>query len=308
MAKAAASSHAWIARLGLRPRKGRHAPLTVALGVWDEFFEDSIPTVAGGITFFLLLALFPALSSIVALYGLFADRSEIARQLATVSAFVPAEALTILNGELTRLAGREPEALGLKFVAGLAIALWGASGGFKALVGGLNVAFEVSETRSFLRLSVNALIFTLAALLFSVVAINIGVVIPSVIERVTDSAMAEWLLRIAAWPLSFLATSFILALLYRFGPNRAHPQWRWISWGSAIATILWLAATQLFVVYARTLAHYDQTYGPLGALIGFLIWLWLSLIIVLLGAEINSELELGEIKRRRRAGKKHPEP
>jgi membrane protein len=307
--KSVALQNSWSEKLRRKwAGKDHHSPRAVALGVWDEFFEDSIPTVAGGITFFLLLALFPTLSLVVSLYGLVADRGEIARQLNAVSAFLPAEAMTVLGDELKRLAAAKPQVLGLNFLASLIVALWGASGGFKALVGGLNVAFEVSETRGFLRLSLNALVFTLAGILFAVVAINMGVVIPHLIERWTDTAAMEWLLKAAAWPISFLATSLILALVYRFGPDRDRPKWIWISWGSAIATILWLAATQLFILYAGTLAHYDQTYGTLGALIGFLVWLWLSLIIVLLGAEINSELELGQIKRRRRAGKKHPEP
>ncbi len=315
MGKIAGSDRSLLSRLGFlrlkfQTRKGSRGrgPLAVTRAVWDEFFEDSIPTLAGGITFFILLAMFPALSSVVSLYGLMADRNDIASQINEVSGFLPGEAVIVLGDELKRLTARAPEELGLKLVASLAIALWGASGGFKALVGGLNVAFEVSETRSFMRLSLNALIFTLAGLCFAVVAINIGVVIPKVIERVTDTEFTEWALKIAAWPISFAATSLILALVYRFGPNRDHPQWRWITWGSAVATLLWLISTQVFVFYTQNLAHYDVTYGQLAALIGFLIWLWLSLMIVLLGAEINSELELGEVKRHRRSGKKHPVP
>lgn len=259
--------------------------------VIGEFFDDSIPTVSGGITFFVLLALFPAIASVVSLYGLLADRTDIERHLATFSAFLPEGAITILRSELRRLAGQPPATLSFAFVGGSIIALWSASGGFKALVDGMNVAFDVKETRGFIRLSLNALLVTLAAILFSAAAIGAGVIVPRMAERLSLGEGAVALFKIAVWPLAFLLCVLVLAAVYHFGPDRKNARWRWISWGSATAAILWLAGTAIFTWCVQNYGTYNQVYGQLGALVGFLTWVWISVMIVLLGAEINAELK-----------------
>lgn len=255
--------------------------------VYEEFSQDRIPTVAGGITFFALLALFPAIGSAVSLYGLFADRASIAHDLDLVTDFLPGGAITILKAELGRLSAQPNDTLSLAFLGSSLVALWSASGGFKALVDGLNVAYEVPETRSFLRLSINALLFTAAAILFAASAIYLGLIVPDM----TQGGPVVTLLQVLVWPASFLACTLILAVVYRFGPNRTHPKWRWITWGSATSSLLWLAGTRLFTWYVEHFGSYNRVYGDLGAAVGFLTWLWLSLVILLLGAEINCELE-----------------
>jgi len=263
--------------------------------VYAEFSQDRIPTVAGGITFFALLALFPAIGSVVSLYGLFSDRASIAHDLDLVSGFLPGGAITILKNELARLSAQPGQTLSLALLGSSLIALWSASGGFKALVDGLNVAYEVSETRSFLRLSVNALIFTGAAILFAAAGIYLGLVVPDM----TAAGPGVLMLKVLAWPASFLACTLVLAVVYRFGPDRRHPKWRWITWGSATSSLLWLAGTQLFSWYVEHFGSYNRVYGDLGAAVGFLTWLWLSLVILLLGAEINCELEREDPGRQR---------
>lgn len=275
--------------------QGRALPLSHAgLGLWPlvkrvtgEFFDDSIPTVSGGITFFVLLALFPAMASVVSLYGLLADRTDIERHLASFTAFLPEGAITVLRAELRRLTIQPPTTLSFTFLTGSVIALWSASGGYKALVEGMNTAFDVKETRGFIRLSINALLVTLAAIVFSAAAIGAGVILP----RMAQSAGAMALFEFAAWPLGFLLCALVLAVVYRFGPNRKNARWRWISWGSATAAILWLMGTSAFTWYAQNYGTYNQVYGQLGALVGFLTWVWISVMIVLLGAEINAELD-----------------
>ena len=276
------------------PHVSRRAPWRVAKRVYREFFDDSIPTVAGGITFFLLLALFPAVGSLVSLYGLVADRQDVARNLAAISDFMPEGAVTVLGAELKRLTAQPPATLSIGFLISTVIALWSASGGVKALMEGLNVAFEVQETRSFIRLSVNGLIFTAAGLTFALAAITIGVVLPVLIGSWTLGPTLTPVLRILLWPLALFCCALVLAVVYRFGPNRKNPQWRWITWGSSIATLCWLAGTQVFSWYALHYGSYNQVYGDAGELVGFLVWVWLSMMIVLLGAEINSELELAK--------------
>jgi membrane protein len=255
--------------------------------VYKEFSQDRIPTVAGGITFFALLALFPALGSVVSLYGLFGDRASIAHDLNLVSDFLPGGAITILKSELGRLAAQPNNTLSLAFLGSSLVALWSASGGFKALVDSLNVAYEVKETRSFLRLSLNALLFTVCAILFAAAGIWLGFVVPDM----TRGGVLALVLRLLVWPAAFLVCAFVLAAIYRFAPDRKSPRWRWITWGNATASLLWLAGTRLFSWYVEHFGSYNRVYGDLGAAVGFLTWLWLSLVILLLGAEINGELE-----------------
>lgn len=266
---------------------GSRALWAFATRVYSEFSEDRIPTVAGGITFFALLALFPAIGSVVSLYGMFSDPASIAHDVDRVSGFLPGGAVTILKAELTRLTAQPGKTLSLAIVMSSLIALWSASGGFKALVDGLNVAYEVRETRSFLKLSVNALVFTVASILFAAAAIYLSVIVPD--GKQDDPA--AFALQILVWPASFAVCALVLAVVYRFGPNRRHPEWRWITWGSATASLLWLAGTRLFTWYVEHFGSYNRVYGDLGAAVGFLTWLWLSLVILLLGAEINCELE-----------------
>jgi len=149
-----------------------------------EFFQDSIPTVAGGITFFFLLALFPAIASVVSFYGLFASRSEIVHDIDLLAGFLPGGALSVLRTELLRLS-KEAIEPNLAFFAGSLVAIWSASGGYSAMVEGLNVAYEVKETRSFWRLTANAVFFTLLAIVAGSLALNLGLILPYWIEANT---------------------------------------------------------------------------------------------------------------------------
>ena len=278
-----------------RSRRGPYGHLprirTIAARVWAEFYDDRVLTVAGGITFFVLLALFPGIASVVSLYGMFADRGTIAHDLDLLSGFLPGGAITVLRAELNRLVAMEPGKLDLAFAGGLMVAIWSASGGFKALVDGLNVAYEVPETRSFLTLSINALIFTLAWVLAAILAINFGLVLPTLAERTITNPALELAIKLALWPLALAACTLTLALVYRFGPAKPRPRWRWITWGSFITAILWLLGTALFAWYVENFGSYDRVYGGLGAAVGFLTWIWLSVVLTLLGAEINCELD-----------------
>jgi len=273
----------------------RHSLVTrlwpILRGVYKEFFDDSIPTVAGGVTFFFLLALFPAIACVVALFRLIADTGEINRDLDMVSGFLPGGAVMVLRDELKRLAAQKPGEINLAFFAAFGIALWSASGGFKALVDALNVAYEVKDRRGFLRQTLNALLFTVAAILFAIVAVNLGLVIPAWAVRSDADLWVRLLVQILVWPFSFLAGTVLLGLIYRFGPDRRDPEWRWITWGSATASFLWLLGTLLFTWYVEHFGTYNQVYGNLGAIVGFLTWVWLSIVVLLLGAEVDCELD-----------------
>jgi len=267
---------------------------------YAEFERDRIIYVAAGATFFILLALFPAFASIVSLYGLFADRANIAHELRWVSGFLPRGAITVLSAELHRLIGQKTAHVGLAFLVSTLTALWSASGGFKALVDGLNIAYEVPETRSFLRLSLIALLLTTAAILFTAVAMLMAGMLPVVLRLLPFHGVVRALLVILSWPLAYGFSLLMLAAVYSFGPNLGSRRWAWLSWGSLMASASWLIGTLLFKWYVQLFGDFDRVYGGLGAIVGFLIWIWLSLVVLLFGAELNCELN-----RRHVAGTHH---
>ena len=264
--------------------------LGIAKRTLAEIVADRIPFVAAGVTFFILLALFPAIASVVSLYGLFADRASIAHLVDHAAAFLPGGAVTVLDAELHRLIAQKPGKLNLAFLIGFVIAVWSASGGITALADGLNVAYELRETRSFLRLTAHALVATAACVLFAACMTELAVVLPAMAQHFAFPGAMARLYSILRWPAVFLVCVLMLDVFYTLGPNRRPIRWQWVSWGSAAASLLWILGTLLFGWYVRNFGSYDRVYGDLGAAVGFLTWIWISLMILLAGAELNCEI------------------
>ncbi len=272
---------------GIPPRGWRD----VLARTWGEFARDRILSVAAGVTFFTLLSLFPAIAAFVSLYGLFADVHQAEKQLALLRGVVPPEIIAFLGKEMLRIADGRSGGLGLAFAVSLLISLWSANGAVKALFDGLNVAYEEKERRNFLKLNLVSLAFTLGAFAFLAVTLAAVVVTPIVFHLLyLDRLPGAWLAELR-WPVLLLMAVGGISMVYRYGPSRRLPRWRWINWGAAIAALLWVAASLLFSWYVASFAHFDKTYGSLGAVVGFMTWIWYSTIIVLFGAELNSELE-----------------
>jgi len=242
-------------------------------------------------TFYSLLAIFPALAALVAIYGLFADPGAIAAHLNEVSGFVPSGALDVARDQLARVASKGDRALGFTFAIGLGVSLWSANAAMKSLFDTLNIVYGEDEKRGFIKLNAISLAFTVAAVAFMLVAIAAVAVLPIALTYIGLTDFNDILLRIARWPALFISLAVALSLIYRFGPSREAPRWRWITSGSAMAALLWLAASAIFSFYAANFGNFDATYGSLGAVIGFMMWLWISAIVVLLGAELNAEIE-----------------
>jgi membrane protein len=259
--------------------------------VYQEIGKDRIMAVAAGVTFYGLLALFPAIAAIVSLYGLFADPSTINQHLATVSGLLPGGAVDIITEQVKRIASKPSGSLGFAFFSGLAISLWSANAGMKAVFDALNVAYGEEEKRSFVMLNLQSLAFTFAMIAFLLLAVGAIVAIPVILKFFWFGKAIEWLISLLRWPILYLGVLFALACLYRYGPSRDKPQWRWVTWGGAIAGAVWLVGSMLFSWYVANFGNYDATYGSLGAVIGFMTWMWLSTTIVLIGAEINAEIE-----------------
>jgi membrane protein len=256
---------------------------------WREFHNDRVPAVAGSVAFFGLLAVFPALAAFVSLYGLVADVHAAREQLNLLAGLLPSDALNFVGDQMLRIADGRDDRLGLAFVASLALSLWSANAGMKALFDGLNVAYEEKEKRGLIRLNAIALTFTVGGIVFVLAVLGLVVALPfalGFLGYVGENPM--WMLR---WPLLLGVVVVALAGLYRYGPSRRHARWRWVSWGSVAAALLWLVASMAFSWYVGRFAFYDRTYGSLGAVVGFMTWMWLSVIVVLFGAELNAEIE-----------------
>ena len=258
---------------------------------YSNISEHRILALAAGMTYYSLLAIFPALAALVAVYGLFADPATIAKHLDQVSGFFPGGAIEVAKDQLARVASKGSQTLGWTFVIGLAISLWSANAAMKSLFDTLNIVYGEKEKRGFFTLNALSLAFTLAGILFVLLALGAVVVLPVVLNSVGLSDIADLLLRVLRWPAMFVAIALGLAMIYRNGPSREAPLWRWITWGSAVASVLWLAASGLFSWYATNFGKFNETYGSLGAVIGFMTWLWISAIVILLGAELDAEME-----------------
>jgi membrane protein len=258
---------------------------------YEEMNQDRILAVAGGVTYFGLLALFPAVTALVSIYGLFADAVTINDHLAMLAGFMPGGALDIIGEQVKRITDNGSTTLGFAFFFGLALALWSANAGVKALFDALSVAYGETEKRSFIKLNLLSMSFTLGAILFVLVALGAIVVVPVVLKFIGLGPVAEWILWIARWPVLYAGVIFALAVLYRYGPSRDNPQWQWITPGSVLAATVWIGGSMLFSWYVANFGNYNETYGSLGAAIGFMTWLWLSVTIILVGAELNAEIE-----------------
>ncbi|WP_420391789.1 YihY/virulence factor BrkB family protein [Acuticoccus sp.] len=256
-----------------------------------SFTTDNLSLVAGGATFFLLLAIFPALAAFVALYGLLFDVATVEGHVAAMAGVLPAAAIDLVGAELNRLASQPSGALGVGFVVGLLIALWSANAGVKALFAALNQVYGEVEERGFVRLTLTSLAFTLAAIIGAALLLAAVVVVPIVLGRLGLSDATHWMLSLLRWPVLLLLVMVGIAILFRYGGSRRPPRWRWIVWGAAVTAVLWVAASAAFSYYLSNFADYNATYGSLGAVVGFMMWLYVSLMILFAGAELNAEVE-----------------
>lgn len=262
--------------------------------LYREIWDDRVLAIAAGVAFYALLAFVPTLAALVSLYGLMADPATISGHLQHLYFFLPEGIVDVIAGQISRIAARPPETLGATLAVSLVLSLWSANAGMKAIFDALNVVHDLVDARSFFRLTFQTLTFTLGAVIFVLLAVASVVVIPVAIDWLGWTAWLERM-TILRWPGLALALTAGLAILYRWGPSRPRPasgrRWIGILLAAAVAAIAWVGAAMLFSWYVANFADYDRTYGSLGAAIGFMTWMWLSAIIVLVGGEIDAEIE-----------------
>lgn len=270
------------------PRRGWK---DILLRTKDELADDHVSVVAAGVAFFGLLAIFPAIAAFIAVVGLVAEPGVIIEQIQAWTSGLPPDAATVFQQQAVKVAMTPDHSLGLAALVSLILAFYGAAKGMKTLMEGMNVAYGEKESRGFIRLNLIALALTLLLIVGLSIAIGFVAVIPIWLELVGLGAAAETIVEWGRWLLLALIAIGGLAVLYRYGPSREDPEWRWVTPGAIIAIGFWIAGSAIFSWYVRSFGSYNETYGTLGGVIVLLTWLWLSAYIVLLGAELNSEIE-----------------
>ncbi len=269
----------------------RHRWKDVLLGTYERINKDRLLAVAAGVVFYGLLALFPAVTALVSSYALFADGKTIGDHLSLLAGVLPPGTFSVVQDQVARVLAKGDVKLGAAFLFSLLLALWSANGGVKAIIDALNVVYEEEERRGFFKLNAVSLGFTLGALGVVLAAIGLVVAAPIVLSMIGFASATAIVVAYGRWPALALLTLLGMAVLYRYAPSRRTPRWQWVSIGSAFATVTWIAGSALLSYYLANFADYDATYGSLGAAIGLMIWMWMTTIVVLVGAELNSEIE-----------------
>lgn len=288
---------------------GRDAerPFAIPLAGWKqvakrtvaEMMSDQMGLAAAGCAFYATLALFPAISTLISIYGLVFDPATVEPQLRALQRLLPGAAYTMITDRVHELVARPRGSLTIGLIVSIMIALWSTSASTKAILSALNIAYDEKEGRGFIRFQATALAMTLGAILGAVMTIGLLIFLPAAVQFLPERLGLTWVNDQLKWMLS-LATpvaliafvSLAFTLLYRYGPSRTPARWPWIAPGVALATLLWVFASWAFSFYVSHFASYDATYGPLGAVAAIMMWFFVTAFVVLLGAELNSELEL----------------
>ena len=257
---------------------------------WSGITDDHLLTLAGGVAFFALLAMVPALTAGESSYALFADARAIQGQLNLFANIVPPTALDLVRDEIIRIVANSNGRLTLSFLGSLALSLWSANSGVKALFEALNVLYGEEEKRSIVQLNVFSMLLTICSIAAMLMIVTGVVVLPLVFSITGFLGIKLTIIALLRWPAMLILAMVAFGILYRYGPSR-RLQAHWITLGSLMAAFLWLAMSATFSWYLSHVANYTATYGALGAVIGLMMWMWLSAVIVLVGAKLNAEIE-----------------
>lgn len=290
---------ATIAR-GNEPRgRAAESPRSIPWAGWkdvlrrvkDEVRADHLSIIAAGVAFYALLSIVPALAAIISIYALVADPATVQEQIATLSGIMPSSARDFLDDQLTRLSAQSGGALGLGVLLGVAISIWSANKGTKALIESMNIAYDEEEGRGFAKKNGISLLLTFGAILGAILALTFVVGAPALLGNLGLPEWGQWTVSILRWPILFGLMLVALGVVYRLGPDRDAPRWRWVSPGALLATTLWVVGSLAFSIYVENFGSYNETYGSIAAVVILLLWFFLTSFVVLLGAELNAETE-----------------
>ncbi|SHF74312.1 membrane protein [Modicisalibacter ilicicola DSM 19980] len=284
------------------PRKGWW---DIAKRVKEEVDNDHVAMIAAGIAFYGLLAIFPAIVALISIWSLVFDPQQITQQIASVGNLLPQQAADIINQQARKASSNAGAGIGLAALGGLLLTLYSASKGTKGLMEGLNIIYDEQEARGLLKRTLVTLLLTLGGMLVAIVALGSILLIPALVKLLGLPEPLATLINLARWLLLLIMLMVSLAILYRYAADRDEPRWQWTSVGAVAGVVLWLLGSIAFSIYVRNFGSYNETYGSLGAVVILLMWFWLSAFIVLLGAELNSEMER-QTRRDTTKGKREP--
>jgi len=257
---------------------------------YREVGRARLPALAAGVTFFLVLATFPAIAAFVSLYGMFTDVATVERHFDHIADFLPNDAVHFIGAEMMRITQARDSTLGATFAVSILISVWSANAGMKGLFDGVNIAYDEAEKRSWLRRTLFTYFATLAGLLLLTALIAVAIWAPMFVHGLGVRHARQWLTPIR-WLIVYLAAAGVFSLIYRFGPSRRLARWRWVAPGGGAAAALWMGGSLIYSWGLDRFTHFGVTYGSLGAILGLMLWLWFSSMVVLVGAELNSEIE-----------------
>ena len=270
------------------PKKGWK---DIALRVKDRLTKDHVSIVSAGIAFYFFLATFPAITAALSIYGLLMEPAEVEQQIGQLANVLPEQAHQMISNILEKQSEKSESSLGWSLVLSILISLWIVNNGSKAVFQGVNITYNEKDERGFFKLTAVTLLFTIAGIIIGFIAIAMVVAFPALIDKIGLPSTLETIIQFLRWPILGLIVMFALAAVYKVAPNRKSPKFKWISWGAIIATALWLGGSLLFSLYVKNFGRFDETYGSFAAVIILILWFYLTAFIILLGAEINSEME-----------------
>lgn len=263
----------------------------VMLRVKDQLTKDNLNIVAAGVAFYFFLAIFPLMAAIISIYGLVMDPVEVEQQMEQLSTALPESAHEMLSERLHNIAQSSSSTLGWGVALSILLSLWSANKGTKSMFQGINIAYDEEEERGFIKLNAITLLFTLGGIILGIICLAVVVAFPALVDSLGLPSGIETAIQWGRWLVLAIFVVFGLALLYKIAPNRDNPQFKWVSWGSGIATVLWLIGSLLFSWYVNNFGNFNEMYGSVAAVIILMLWLNLTSFVILLGAEINSEME-----------------
>lgn len=270
---------------------GLRAWRDIGTRLWKQLARDRVGLIAAGVTFYTMLALIPGITAFVSLYGLVTDPLSIQNHISMLAGLAPPSALDLLRDELERITSAGTGTLGLSFALALGVALWSANNGVKALFQAMNVAYDEEEKRSFVKLLLLSFGFTLSIIVVTAIVINAVVIIPAVFDFIGLAVLTSTVGALVPALSIFLLVNLGIAALYRVGASRRRAKWRWITWGSVLASLIWLIGSFAFALYLANWGDYNATYGSLGTIMGLMMWIYISSYVVIVGAELNAEME-----------------
>ena len=263
----------------------------IAFRVKDEIAADRVSLIAAGVAFYGLLALFPAVTALIAISGLLIEPNQIVDQLESLSGLMPEEVIKIVTAQATAVAGSREGGLGLAAILGVLVALYSASKGMASLIEGINIAYDEKEKRGFVRLKLVTFALTVFLMIGLLIALMATLGLPAIVTILEFGVLFEVLMSVGLWAGLFCLTVFGLSVLYRYAPSRDEPEWKWASPGAVFACIIWVIASAGFAFYVGNFGSYNESFWTLAGVIVLLMWFWISAFIILLGAELNAEME-----------------